>query len=161
MSPTMQDKTARGLNPPMISQFSIFLDNRVGKLLKLLEIFELENLCVGSVTVLDSTTHGVVRLICTRPDAARKLLDANGFPYSVNDVLIVELEGRHSISAMCQELLTLELNINYLYPLMVRPHGRATIALHADHQMLAGQILLRKGYVLLGESDLRGELEAA
>ena len=59
-----------------------------------------------------------------------------------------------TLTNLCKTLLSAEVNIHYAYPLMVRPHGAPTIALHTDDQLLTGQILTRKNFTLLGESDL-------
>ena len=55
---------------------------------------------------------------------------------------------------MCLSLLAAELSIQFAYPLMVRPEGSPVIALAVDDLTLAGQILRRKEFRLLGEADL-------
>ena len=53
---------------------------------------------------------------------------------------------------MC--LLGAELNIRFAYPLMLGANGTPTIALAVDDYVLAGQILRKKNFRLLGEHDL-------
>ena len=55
---------------------------------------------------------------------------------------------------MCLHLLGAELNIRFAYPLMLEPDGMPTIALSVDDHHLAGQILRKKSFRLLGEEDL-------
>ena len=43
---------------------------------------------------------------------------------------------------------------DYAYPLLLRPHG-PTLALYVDEPTLAAQIMIRKGFKLIGESDLK------
>jgi hypothetical protein len=74
--------------------------------------------------------------------------------FSELDLLIVELTEGHTLSSMCLYLLGAELNIRFAYPLMLRPNGTPTIALSVDDQTLAGQILRKKCFTLLGEADL-------
>jgi len=157
-APTEQ-ATSRSFQPPMNTQFSVFLDNRVGKLLELIEVFSGQALTLASFSVLDSTDHAVVRLVTSNGELARRLLSRNQLPFSETDILIVELhpdQGR-TLRAMCTILLGAELSIHYAYPLMVRPHRLPTIALHTDDYVLAGQLLRRKLFVLLGENDLGDE----
>ena len=48
-------ETERGYAPPIVRQFSVFLDNRVGKLLELLEVMETaSDVHVRAICVLDS-----------------------------------------------------------------------------------------------------------
>ena len=66
----------------------------------------------------------------------------------------MELADDHTLTSMCLYLLGAELNIRFAYPLMLRPNARPTIALAVDDQTLAGQILRKKQFRLLGEGDL-------
>ena len=73
-------ETERGYAPPSMRQFSVFLDNRVGKLLELLEAFEeAEDVHVRAISVMDSSDHAVVRLICDNTDGARHNLRNHNF----------------------------------------------------------------------------------
>ena len=51
-------------------------------------------------------------------------------------------------------LLGAELNIRFAYPLMLRPTDSAMVGVPLDDQPLAGQILRKKNFSLLGEGDL-------
>lgn len=150
----LDDYVAQGYEPPRNVQFSAFLDNRCGKLLELVEIFDGHALSLVALSVIDSADHAVVRLVTSRADLARRLLERHHIPFSEADILVVELGYEQTLSKLCISLLSAELNIHYAYPLMMRPHGVPTIALHTDDQVLAGQILRRKMFTLLGENDL-------
>lgn len=148
------DLTAKGYEPPRNVQFSIFLDNRVGKLFELLEIFDEPDMRIVAISIADSADYAVVRLVTNHSNHARKLLRSHQVPYSESEILVVELGKGQKLTKLCMHLLSAEINIHYAYPLMVRPHGAATIAIHTDDQLLAGQILRRKLFNLLGERDL-------
>ena len=146
--------TAYGQTPPMCTQFSVFLDNRVGKLLELVEIFDGQPLRVVALSVADSSDYSVVRVVTSRADRARRLLKEHRLPFSECEILVVELGQEQRLSRLCISLLAAELNISYAYPLVVRPHGAATIALYCDDLLLAGQILGRKGFRIVTEHEL-------
>jgi hypothetical protein len=57
--------------------------------------------------------------------------------------------------AVCSALLAAEINIHYAYPLLRRPSG-PSLALFVDDPTLAARLLIKKGFTLIGESDLRG-----
>ena len=155
-SPPLYGETQQGYPVPLNTQSSVFRDNRVGKLLELVEVFDGRDLRLVALSVMDTADHAVVRLVTSREALARKLLRDHHLPFSEAKILIVELDPDHgrTLTNLCKTLLSAEVNIYYAYPLMVRPHGAATIALHTDDQMLTGQILIRKNFTLLGESDL-------
>jgi len=146
--------TAHGYEPPTNKQFSVFLANRVGRLLELLEIFEGHALELSAMSVVDSADHAVVRILTSRSDLARRILDRKKLPFSEYDVLVVQVDELHTLSMMCAALLGAEINIQYAYPLMVRPHRKSAIALHCEDYVLSGQILRRRGFCLLAENDL-------
>ena len=62
-------------------------------------------------------------------------------------------EVGHGFLSFCSALLGAEINIHYAYPLMLRPRGPA-VALYVEDPTLAAQLLIRKGFTLIGESDL-------
>jgi hypothetical protein len=152
-------ETSRGYdNAPVITQFSVFLPNRVGKLLELVKGFDDNMVRICSVAVLDSTDHAVIRLITSSAEATKKILAQQELAFMESSILVVALDEQHTLSKMCQYLLGAELNIRFAYPLMGTmssgPTGGPTIALAVDDPTLAGQILRRKEFRLLGEADL-------
>lgn len=148
-------ETTQGYSPPTVRQFSVFLDNKVGKLLELVGLFdEAPNVHLCAFSVLESSDHAVVRIIPNNADAARAVLREHSLAFSEFDLLIVELASDHNLTSMCLYLLGAELSIRFAYPLMLRPNGTPTIALAVDDQVLAGQVLRKKAFRLLGEGDL-------
>ncbi|HEB60319.1 MAG TPA: acetolactate synthase [Phycisphaeraceae bacterium] len=155
MSQFPSPETTEGYSPPTVQQFSVFLGNTVGKLLALVEQFDLEpNVQICALSVIEASDHAVIRLVPSNSDVARRLLRENGMPHTETNILVVELAQDHSLTSLCLHLLGAELNIRFIYPLLLEPSGMPTIAISIDDITLAGQILRRKGYRLLGEADL-------
>ncbi|MEL6740871.1 MAG: hypothetical protein AAFP26_09480 [Planctomycetota bacterium] len=146
-------QTMRGFAPPRVTQFSVFLANKVGKMLDLVENFDESNCSICAISVHEASDHAVVRLICNNAAIARRMLKDDDLPFSEHEVLVVELGEGHTLTGLCVSLLGAELNIMFAYPLMMEPSA-PTIALACDDPTLAGQILRRKGFRLLGEADL-------
>lgn len=138
----------------MVTQFSVFLPNKVGKLLDLVELFDGSACQVAAISVHEASDCSIVRLITNSSRKAREMLRENKLAFSETDILIVELSQGHTLSSLCLSLLGAELNIHFAYPLMLRPNGTPTIALAVDDLTLAGQILRRKNFRLFGEDDL-------
>lgn len=151
----MPPGTTQGYATPTVSQFSVFLVNKVGKLLDLAEAFDGSGAQICALSVHEASDHAVVRLVTDNAQSARKLLKDQGLPFSERDVLVVELSKGHTLSSLCVCLLGAELSIQFAYPLMIRPNGTPTIALAVDDLTLAGQLLRKKEFRLFGEADLR------
>jgi hypothetical protein len=148
------DEAGLGYEPPHNTQFSVFLDNRVGKLAELLHIFDRQATRVVGLSITDSTDHAIVRLLTSRSELTKRLLSRNEMPFSEKDVLVVEFSRGQSIGRMCAALVSAELNIHCIYPLLFQPHGLPTIALNIDDPIMATQVLIKKQFMLLGENDL-------
>lgn len=147
-------ETTAGYAPPTVTQFSVFLDNRVGKLHELLRTFEHAPVKLVAISVHDASDHAVVRLITTSAHETRLLLARNQLPCSEVNVLVVELTKGHSLERLCLYLLGAELNIRFAYPILECPAHAPTVVLAVDDATLAGQILRRKEFRLLCEEDL-------
>ncbi len=152
--PTPAETTA-GYAAPSVTQFSVFLDNRVGKLHELLRAFDHSVSQIVAISVHDASDHAVVRLITSSAAETRRLLLKHQLAFSETSLLVVELAKGHTLERMCLYLLSAELNIRFAYPVMCSAHSAAPlIALAIDDVTLAGQILRRKEFRLLGEADL-------
>lgn len=150
----VQTNVTRGYQPPLNIQFSVFLDMRVGRLLELLDTLAGHALSLAALSVVDASDHAVVRVLTSRSELARRVLERHQLPFAEANVLVVELAGEQTLSGLCTALVNAELNIHYTYPLLVRPRGHAAIAVHVDDYILAGQVLRRQMFTLFGENDL-------
>ena len=88
-------------------------------------------------------------------DAAREMLREFGIAFSEIDVIVTVIDDSHSLADLCLYLLGAELNISFIYSLILQSTtGDSIIAVAVDDLTLGGQLLLRKGFTLLGEADL-------
>lgn len=147
-------ETARGYQQASLTQFSVFLPNRVGKLHELVHAFD-ENHCrVCAMAVHEASDHAVIRIVSNNALGARTILKEQGLSFIESEVIGVALDQSHSLSAVCEHLLRAELSIRFAYPLFGWSAGPMCMVLAVDDLTLAVQILRRKEYKLLGEADL-------
>jgi len=151
-----QTEDGAGFERTRVTQFTIFLENRVGRLNPLVRLLEEKAGIVNAMSIEESADSALVRVVCSRPDAGREALKDAGFCFGETEVLAVELPTGNSkpIASICTALLSAEINIHYIYPLLARPHGPALV-MYVDDPTLAAQILIRKGFTIVGESDLK------
>ncbi len=143
-----------------VRQFTIFLENRVGRLTTLLRALEESDQCINAISVEESADTALVRLICSDPDDARDTLVRGKFAFGETDVLVVALPHRNDrpLLSITTALLAAEINIHYVYS-MLRAHPYPAAALYVDDPTLASQLLIRRGFKLISESDLAKECE--
>lgn len=147
-----------GFESTRVRQFTIFLENKVGRLQMLVRTLEEQAGRIAAISIEESADSALVRLICHEPDLGRDALKKAEFSFSESDLLAVELNprGRQPLIAICTALLAAEINIHYAYPLLSRPRKGAVLALYVDDPTLAARLLIKKGFTLIGESDLKG-----
>jgi hypothetical protein len=147
-------ESGSGYEPMTVKQFTVFLENRVGRLSLLVRALE-ESTNVVGLAIEESAESALARVICSSADAGRHLLGSHGFSFSEVDVLVVQLPRReHPTLTICSVLLSAEINIHYVYPLLICPGGPCVV-IYCDDIVLAAQLMMRKGYRIISESDFR------
>lgn len=137
-----------------VKQFSVFAENRVGRLFDLTGLFKKNNVHVMALTVLDTTDSAIVRLIVDDPEKARELMINNDFPYTEGDILVVEIEDESNLNEVLSALLEAEINIHYVYSFTRRPKARHALAIHAEDADVAAQALGNQGFKVLTQRDI-------
>lgn len=150
-----QTQNGAGFESTRVRQLTVFVENRVGRLQALVRAYEAAGGRVLGLSIQDTADTALVRLICSDVELAHEVLGSEGFAFTEQDVLIVELpRSANPLTTLCAVLLSAEINIHYAYPLMIRPRGPA-MALYLEDIVLASQLMMRKNLTILSESDLR------
>ena len=137
-----------------VKQFSVFAENRIGRLNDLVALFREHNVHVMAITVLDTTDSAIMRLIVDDRDKARELMVNNDFPYTECDVLVVEINDETDLRDVLAALLEAEINVHYVYSFIKRPEGRAALAINVEDADVAAQALNRRGFKVLTQRDI-------
>ncbi len=137
-----------------VKQFSVFAENRVGRLYDLTALLRENNVHVIALTVLDTTDSSILRLIVDDPDKARELMINNDFPYTEVDVLAVEISDEADLKPVLASLLEAEINIHYIYSFIKRPEGRSALAMNIEDMDVAAQALNTRGFKVLTQRDI-------
>ncbi len=151
----LSDSAMETVDGTAVRQVSVFLQNRVGALLSVVELLRAKHVVVLGLSVQDSIDFTVVRLIASDPDTVETLFMEKGIPYSTNDLIVVELdEGPEQMPNCLRTLLNAETNIHFIYPLLTRPHGKSALALCVEDNDFGKSILSKAGYRILLQEDL-------
>ncbi|MCC6239889.1 MAG: acetolactate synthase [Phycisphaerales bacterium] len=145
-----------GFELTRVRQYTIFLENKVGRLQSLVRSLEQGVGKIVALSIEESGDTALVRLIAAHSEFGRELLRTAGFSFSETELLAVKLPtgARQPLVRICSVLLAAEINIHYAYPLLQSPKG-SCMALYVDDPTLAAQLLIKKGFTLIGESDLQ------
>ncbi len=149
----MAAQVSSSSNDP-VKQFSVFAENRLGRLHDLTALLKTHEVHVMAITVLDTTDSAIVRFVVDDPDLARELLVNNDFPYVENDVLAVEITDESELSNVLAALFEAEINLHYIYSFIKRPEGRSALAMNVEDADVAAQALAQRGFRILTQSEI-------
>lgn len=137
-----------------VKQFSVFAENRVGRLYDLTALLKEHNVHIMALTVLDTTDSAIMRMVVDDPDKARELMVNNDFPYVECEVLVVEVPDESHLKAVLAALLEAEINLHYVYSFLKRPGDKLALALNVEEPDTAAQALNGRGIKVLTHHDI-------
>jgi hypothetical protein len=148
-------ETADSTDFPLCRQLSVFVENRLGQLLRLTRLCDQGDLRIRALSVEGATDCAIVRLLVNDPDVGHEALTNAHFAVSEAELLVVELPpGRRGIQSICEALIAGEINMNYFYPLLPDEKRGACVAIHVDNLPQAAAVLACNEFQLLDQSDL-------
>jgi hypothetical protein len=148
-------KTMRGRDYPTIRQFSVFLENRVGRLLEIVRRFQNTSSRIVALNINDAYECSIVRFVLTHPEQGREILERAGLAMIESDLIAIELpQVKQPMIEICEALLQAEINLVQTYPLLVRSQGSMIVALMVDNIELAQETLACQGFTMITENDL-------
>ena len=153
--PKSESKVREKLQPPLVRQFSAFLENKVGALLDLTRTLSESNVHVCGISVVDTADASVVRIVVDDPERCHDALGKAGIPVNGSNLVVVEMpRGPEKLDTVLRSLVAAEVNIQYTYSLMIRPHDKALLALHCEDPEFARDVLIKAGYRVLSQKDI-------
>ncbi len=148
-------KTAKGPQDEEVKQFSVFMENKVGRLLDIVRMFFQANVHVVALSILDTSDAAIVRLVVDDPDKARALFMEHGLAFTEVPLVVVELSSSATdLKAVLSALLQAECNVHSAYSLLTRPRGKAALALHVEDGECASSVLESNQFKLLRQRDI-------
>lgn len=148
-------QTAEGSDFPLCRQLSIFLENRVGQLLRITRLLENEPVHILGLSVDASVDCAILRLLVDDPDLAHQILSDANFALSDSDILVVELPAhKRGILSVCNALIRGEVNINYVYSVWTMQERNPCLAIQVDDIQAALVVLQNNKFRVLNQGEL-------
>jgi hypothetical protein len=140
-----------------ITQVSVFLENKEGRLLEVCSLLGRHNINIRALNVAESEGFGVLRIIVDKPQDTLELLKRNGLVANLTDVVAVEVEDRPGGLAMVLEVLTKNnINVEYMYGFMEKHSDNALMVFRFDEPEKAARTLLDNGIKVVKQAEIQG-----
>ena len=138
-----------------IKQLSVFIENREGRLGEVLTALKENDVNIVSLSLADTSDYGMLRMITSNPEEAKRVLKDKGFSAMLTDVLAVKLE--HKVGEL-QEVLEIickaGINVEYMYALATK-NNDATIVIKTSNAEEAAALLEKEGAEFLTSSEIQ------
>ena len=136
-----------------VHQLSIFLENKCGTLLNVLEILKEADIQIIASTIADTQEYGIYRVICSEPSRAYDLLKEAGVSVQLSDVFAVELDNKPGCAADALCILSDGgININYMYSFLL--HGKGILIFRTKESEKALETMILNRLVFVSEDKL-------
>ena len=148
-------KTTEDLGGARVRQFSVFMENKAGRLLDIVKVFGEHNVHVVALTIVDNADAAIVRMVVDDPDRARAIFQEHNLAFTECNLVVVELPSSASdLKKVLMSLLQAEVNVHFSYSFLTRPRGKAALALHVEDEECASSVLMQNNFKLLSQKDI-------
>ena len=136
-----------------IHQLSIFIENRSGTLIKVLEVLKQSGIQIIASTIADTAEYGIYRLICSEPQRAFEELKKAGVAVALSDVFAIELDNQPGRAADAIEIFSkADISIAYMYSFML--DGKGILIFRTDNAEQARETIIQNGLKVIAEEQL-------
>ncbi len=136
-----------------IHQLSIFIENKSGTLLRVLNILKEANIQLVASTISDTVEYGIYRIICSNPMEAYKTLEKAGISANISDVFAITLDNKPGRAADAISVIRQAgINISYLYSFLLGEKG--ILVFRTDNPDLTRETILLNKLNFIDEEQL-------
>ena len=136
-----------------VQQLSIFIENKSGTLLKVLELLKASGIQLIASTISDTVDYGIYRIICSEPMRAYKELKEAGISVAISDVFALTLDNQVGRAADALRLFSeANIGISYMYSFLLG--GKGILIFRTNNPDRAREIIILNHLSFVEEKDL-------
>lgn len=137
----------------IVHQISIFVENKSGTLLKVLELFKENNIQLIASTISDTVEYGIYRIICSEPMRAYEMLKKSGISANLSEVFAIMLDNRPGRAAdAVRHISEAGITISYLYSFMLG--GKGILVFRTDDATRTERVIRENSLAALDDKAL-------
>ncbi len=140
-----------------LTQISVFLENRKGRLYEVCSMLGKAGINIRALTIAETESFGVLRLIVDKPDQAVKLFHTSNVTANRTDVVAVEIDDKPSGLADVLKILSeQDVNVEYMYGFMEKFSDKALMVFRFDEPERAAKFLTAAGVNVVTRKGIQG-----
>lgn len=136
-----------------VHQISVFVENKSGTLLRVLDLFKEAGIQLIASMISDTVEYGIYRIICSDPMRAYDVLQNAGISASISEVFAITLDNTPGRAADAVRMLTNEgIGISYLYSFLLS--GKGILVFRTDNIDKTNDVIVAKDLASLDDVAL-------
>jgi len=138
-----------------IRQISVFLENKVGRIMEITEILGAHNINIRALSLADTSDFGILRMIVNNIEKAIEVLKEKDIIVKESYVVAVEvLDKPGGLAAVLKILGNENINVEYMYAFFEQPQDKALLIFRFENPDEAVSVLMKNGINVAGEQKL-------
>ena len=140
-----------------IKQISVFLENRKGRLFDVCSILGAHNINMRAITIAETESFGVLRIVVDKPEEAVEILKENSFTANLTDVVAVEVEDKPGgLAEVLKILADNDVNVEYMYGFIEKFSDKALLVFRFEDTAAAQKVLSENDVNIVTDEDIKG-----
>ncbi len=136
-----------------VKQLCIFIENKSGKFQELTNILSSNGINMFSLSLSDSTSYSVVRMIVSDPNKAQTVLAKDGFASVVNDIMAIKLDNNQGeLNELLKALNEQKIDVQYAYALT---SGKSASILLKTTDDEKAEKIIAKSHTFYSEDEIK------
>lgn len=137
-----------------IKQLSIFIENKGGTLINVLDLLSKAGIQIIASTVADTKDYGIYRVLCDNPAQAYLILKESGINVQLSDVIALCIDDQPGRAAEAiKQISDSGISILYLYSFLWKNKG--VLVFRTDQSEIAKETIIRNKMTFFTENDFR------
>ncbi len=135
-----------------MKQLSIFIENKSGTLIRVLDILSRAGIQIIASTVADTKDFGIYRVLCDKPEQAFIMLNESGINVQLTHVYAISIDDEPGRAANAVNMLSQAgISLLYLYSFLWK--GRGVLVFRAEPSELVEQVVKANSLTVLDEGE--------
>jgi len=140
----------------MITQLSIFLENRLGRLLEVVSLLGENNINIRALSLADKATYGILRIIVDKRKQAVGILKSNNFSVNETNVIAAEVDDKPGgLASVLKVFVDNGINVEYMYAFVEKTGEKALVVFRVENPDKGEEILKKNNIKILNENEMQ------
>jgi len=138
-----------------ITQISVFLENKKGRLYEVCSLLGKNNVNIYALTIAETESFGVLRIVVDKSDLAVKVLKQNNFVANITEVVAVEVADQPGgLAAILKILVNNDISVEYMYGFVEKFSDKAILVFRFEDTDKAQKVLIGNDIKIVTKKEI-------